>query len=80
MFIQGAVCKVICDSGFYSFRDINGINQCFLSCPSVTFANNLVGSCIACTNNCLSCASETTCLTCGPGYALFESTCLATCP
>lgn len=83
-----AGCKVCSESGgaltctqcfnatFTSFTLLYS-NQCLRNCPISTYSTGV--ACVACNTNCYSCDAAS-CHECVPGYFVYNSTCVTTCP
>lgn len=64
----------ICDAGFYR----NG-QTCILTCPSYTYPIQSSYQCESCISPCLTCSSQSECLSCIAGYFLEGTSCSTNC-
>ena len=51
--------------------------SCLASCPPYTMISS--AQCVECPKNCLQCVNTISCLTCGPGYLIYEAACYGDC-
>jgi hypothetical protein len=73
-YLQISSCLSACDTGFYLYGQ-----TCYLSCPSGTYTLTSSYTCQPCLAPCLTCSSQTACLSCTPSYYLEGTTCLTAC-
>jgi proprotein convertase subtilisin/kexin type 5 len=54
--------------------------QCIQTCPTHTYANNLLSQCSDCQAPCVTCTSQAACLSCNSTTSLYQTSCLTNCP
>jgi proprotein convertase subtilisin/kexin type 5 len=55
-------------------------NNCIQICPTFTYSNAITYVCSACVSPCVTCTSQTDCLSCNSTTSLYQTSCLPTCP
>ena len=77
-----------CQSGYLLYFN-QGQGSCTTSCPSgfyagfvssSTFTNSNQHQCLICVSPCITCISETVCVTCLTGYYFYRGSCVNACP
>lgn len=76
-YISGYTCVLSCPASYYIRT---ATKTCLLQCVSGTYANNIELLCLECQSPCLTCSSNTSCLTCMNSTYLYQQSCLSTCP
>lgn len=73
-YIQMIECVEECDPGFYK-----NSRSCVLTCPTDTYPVRSSYTCNPCESPCETCTSQTSCLSCLPGFFLDETSCVTEC-
>lgn len=63
-----------------SINNITSTGRCVSACPSSTYLNSSLSSCIDCPTSCLTCINDTYCNNCTANYYLYLRTCVTDCP
>jgi proprotein convertase subtilisin/kexin type 5 len=70
------VCVMECP---YPYRGYAPNHTCILSCPTLYFYDSIINVCTRCPLQCSACTSLTMCVSCQPGYNLFNGACSLNC-